>query len=731
MAVATVTEPLLKSAPDMAKLNSFSGLTVTVTKHMAPRGTTGQMVVPTQAMSKEQLLALLTSIPLQYGPGFYRFEATDTGGQGEDKWMVKLGTEVMPTQEGLPMGQPPYMQQPPVPGAPLDPEVKQIMPGYFFNEALGLLTTPWRETVQWRIGEALPRQPASAGHLSLVPPNATPWGWPGQQQPGGWGSYPATETKSTELEAMKLQLAESERRREETDRRREDREREDRREAEAKRDREAAEARFEKMFAALTAKPSGPSESEQRFQREAEETRRRLEESERRAAEDRKEAQRREEARIADERHREQINLVREEMKAVAAAATANKTDPMMTLFGTILQTQAAGATETARMIRETSQAAQAASERSTTQVLDLARSQRETASESSKTVLEGMKGLMEMQTGVYNQLLEVAGNSGGQPWYAGVLQEGVGKIGLLGQALMERNQQPAQPQYVGPQRIVQARPGQPMARPMPGRPAAPQVAAAPEVPGNTGTRPPEAEYDPVTEEFVFPDGWRVKQAVVQQTGWATVLKRRSFMGTPVAVAAPAPTNGTTAPPVTGLPPAVAAPVAPDVVLPPAPAAKKKAAKNKKKGRAAAPAPEPDDDDDVPLAVPPPANSVGYTQEELRAMEPDQMSEIIKPLADEQLFGAMLQYVIDLRRRVASNLPVAKATEFILGTRAYANSFGGAPPPAFELLASGHLEVLVDRLLPDAPEEYQDAVINLMEQTLEAENPQGAEMAEQ
>jgi len=714
MAVTTTTEPLLKSHPDMTKLNAFSDITVTVTKHVAPRNTTGQMIVPTQRIGKEQLLALMTSLPIQYGPGFYRFEAVDSGGQSDDKWMVKLGTEVAPTQEGLPMaGQPPFMQQPPVPGMPLDADVKQIMPRFFFNEALGLLTTPWGETVQWRMGDPWPRPPASAGHLSLVPPNATPWNW--QQQPGGWGSYPATETKSTELEAMKLQIAEDRRRVEETERRREDREREERIREETKRDRDAADKRFEQLLAAITAKPSGPSETEQRLLRETEELRRRTEEADRRAAEERKEAQRQAEQRAAEERHREEMRLVREEIKA----ATANKADPMMTLFGTILQTQSTNATETARIIRETSDRAAAASERSTTQVLELARTQREGAFESSKTVLDGMKGLMDMQTSVFSNLLDVAGQ-GSQPWYAGVLQEGVGKIGLLGQALMERNQQAAQqPQYVPPQRVVQGRPMpmQPGMRPMPSV----QQVPAPVGPISTGTRPPDAEYDQTTEEFVFPDGWRVKQAIVQQHGWVAVLKRRPPPGAPVATPVAMPTNGTTAAPVAGTPPPVT--VAPDAVIPPA----AKPAKGSKKKRAATPAPEPESE-----APPPPANGQGYTLEEMRAMDPDQLAGIVAPLDDNMLFGALLPYVTDLRVRAAKGLAPAKAAEFILGTRQYIHSFGASPPPAFELLAAEQLEVLTERLLPDAPEEYQDAVIEIMEKALEAENPQrGAEIEAQ
>jgi len=721
----TPAMPLLKSQPDMSKLNAFAGYMVSVTKHLGPKGTPGTAVVPTQKMEKDKLLALQVHLPLQYGAGYYQFNVTDEGGTGSDEWMVKLGTEVTPTQEGLPMGmQPPFNQPPNMPGTPLDPGVTQIMPGWFYNEAANLLMAPWKKTYSWKMGDPMPDPPPTGSHLSLVPQNATPWSWPGQQQPwqSGWGGYPATETKSPELDVLKQQLAEEREARKDAERREADRQREERIREEMRRDREAADARFEKLFAALSTKPAGPSEAEQRLQREIEETRRRTEESERRASEDRKEAQRREEARIADERHREEMRLVREEIKA----ATTNKTDPMMTLFGTILQTQSASATETARMIRETSAAAQAASERSTTQVLELARSQRESASESSKTVLEGMKGLMEMQTGVYNQLLEVSGSSG-QPWYAGVLQEGVGKIGLIGQALMERNQQPPPPQYMPPQqRIVQGRPGQPPMRVVPGQPM-PQQVAAPAAPVGTGTRPPDADYDPVKEEFVFPDGWRVPQDAVQKQGWVAVLKKRP---PPNVVAAPAPAvpangvNGAAAPIATAAPPPIA-PVVPDAVIPP-PSAKPGKGAKKKRGAAAAPPPEPEAESG---ALPPPANGKGYSLEELREFDTDQILELIRPLDDTALFGAMLQYVNDLRVRAANGLPHAKAAEFILGTRQYIHSFGASPPPAFDLLASEHLEALTERLLPNAPEEYQDAVIDIMEKQIAAENPERASAA--
>src|SRR5262245_60335748 len=107
MAVANTTPPLLKSQPDMGKINAWPGLIVGVTKHLGPRGTPGHSVVATQRMTKEDLLSLQVRLPLQHGSGYYLFQVTDEGGTGEDQWMVKLGSapDSSPT-EGIPMAGP-------------------------------------------------------------------------------------------------------------------------------------------------------------------------------------------------------------------------------------------------------------------------------------------------------------------------------------------------------------------------------------------------------------------------------------------------------------------------------------------------------------------------------------------------------------------------------------------------------------------------------------------------
>jgi len=295
MAVAPATQPLLKSQPDMSKINAFeTGITVTVTKHQAARGTPGSLVFPTQTISKEELMALQVTLPLKHGVGYYAFTAADAGGSGEDSWMVRLGIDptVPQQQEGYFMagpGLPGGPAAPMVPSAPLDGDVKQIMPGWFFNEALGLLSTPWRETIPWRQGEALPKPPTGAAHIAAVPPTATPWNWPPQQ--GGWGGYPVS-SSSSEIDALKAELAESkrqaelaemraeqrrrddERERREAERLAEDRRREEdrtrREEQRREEDRRREEARTKEMaelIAKLTTK-SGPSEHEQRLERE-------------------------------------------------------------------------------------------------------------------------------------------------------------------------------------------------------------------------------------------------------------------------------------------------------------------------------------------------------------------------------------------------------------------------------------------------------------------------------
>jgi hypothetical protein len=759
-ASTTVTQPLLKSQPDMSKINSFeTGMHVTVTKHQAPRGTPGTAVLPTQTMSRAELLDLQTKLPLVHGAGFYLFSVVDAGGSGEDSWMVRLGTE-KDQQEGYPMAGPGFPSGPAapmVPSAPLDGDVKQIMPGWFFNEALGLLSTPWRETIPWRQGEALPKPPTGATHLAAVPPTATPWGWQPPQQ-GGWGGYPIS-GGSSEIDALKAELAEANRRREmdelkaeqrrrddeaasrEKERIAEDRRREDQRLAREEQRRAEDQRRDEQrtkdmadLIAKLTAKPAGPSEHEQRIERELLEEKRRREDGEREAA-------RREEDRRRDEQHRAELAVMNERVERTLREASATRTDPMMTVFKEVLISQQASAAATMQTMREASAATAAVAERNAItpqQVMEMVRTTRDGASESSKTVMETMRGLMKTQQEVMTSMIEIAGQ-GNQPWYAGAIQEGLNKVGMIGTAMAEQNAQ-KQAQQAEMQRLQAQQQAQqarmraaaqvivtppPSAAPTPLRPVpAPSGRIAPTPPPpsptpglagraqHTGGRPEGTTYIQKRDVFILADGREVANAVVQEHGWGPVLAMAPYdEGAPKLPAGTAPAAAAPAPHVNG-------------------------SRKKPRGRrAAAPAPvvEVVEAEVLPPAAappPPPANGQGYTLEELRDMEPDQIRLVVNPMEDPFLFGPLLPAIVDLRGRVAKGMTPDKAAESILGSRQYLSSFGGALPPAFELMMAEHYEVLVERLLPNSPDDYREAVAATIEEQIDAEGGGGEEEEE-
>jgi hypothetical protein len=763
MAAGPVTQPLLKSQPDMSRINSFeTGITTTVTKHQAARGTPGVLVFPTATISKEELLALQVTLPLKNGSGYYAFTVTDAGGSGEDAWMVKLGVDptVPQQQEGYPMAGPPFPGQPVAPpAAPLDSDVKQIMPGWFFNEALGFLTTPWRETVAWRNGEPLPKPPTPAGHLASVPANATPWNWQ-QPQPGGWGGYSVGGSSSSEIDALKAELAESNRRREmdelkaeqrrrddeaarreqeriAEDRRREDQRlaREEQRRAEDQRREEARAKEMAELIAKLTAKPAGPSEHEQRLEREMLEEKRRREDGER-------ENLRRDEDRRRDEQHRAELAAMNERVERTLREATANRNDPMMTVFKEVLISQQASAAATMQTMREASAATAAVAERNAItphQVMEMVRTTRDGASESSKTVMETMRGLMKTQQEVMTSMIEIAGQ-GNQPWYAGAIQEGLNKVGMIGTAMAEQNaqkQQLAEMQRVQAQQQAQARARAaaaaqvivtppPSAAPTPLRsvPTGGRIAATPAPPSvtpgldgraqHTGGRPEGTSFDKKRDVFILADGREVSNAIVSANGWG-----------PVLAMSPHDEHAPKFP--AGAAPAVAA--APHV----------NGSGKKPRGRravvVAAPAVEVLEPEVMPIAAEPPAppaNGQGYTILELREMEADQIRLVVNPLPDAALFGPLLPAIADLRAKVDRGMLADKAAESILGSRQYLARFGdGQLPPAFELLMAEHYEVLVERLLPNATDEYRQLVAAMLEEQIDAESGDSGEEQEE
>lgn len=461
MAVSTVT-PLPKSQPDISKLNTFTGYLVTVTKHLQARGTVGQVVFPTQKTSKDNLLALQVGLPLQFGAGFYAFTAADEGGTGEDTWLVKLGTD---PQEVSPMAGP-LNGAPPTAGGPqgLGEGVIHLGHGFYYNEAMGTLTTPWRTIVSWKQGEPMPQAPASAvpqqqGHLSLVPPNATPWN-------SGWGGYPVTDESSARVKQLEATIAEDRRVRDEERRSRDlelVRQQTERQMTEMRTMITESNAQFAKLVEKLTTRPAGPDPVVEEMRRKNETLERKLEDDKREREREASENRIREEQR----RDRETSERMFRDMQATIAAANANKTDPMMPMLLQVIQSSNANAMEAVKAIQTSSEAAAVAGERQVNQlvtqlqstivrpqdILQMVQAAKGDGAEMARSVLDTTKAMVDTQRGVFEQLLDVAGQGGSPPWVQAI--EAVSsKIGPIGEAIMAQRAQQAQPQQ--PRVVVQ-----------------------------------------------------------------------------------------------------------------------------------------------------------------------------------------------------------------------------------------------------------------------------------
>lgn len=624
------TVPLPKSAPDVAKINTFNVILVTVTRFMQARGTVGTAILTTQRMTKDALFALSVSLPLQHGPGFYKFDVYDEGGMGNDEWLVKLGPEQ--PQEGYSMSGPTGVL-PPGPGAgvPVGEGVVHLGHGFYYNEALSTLTTPWRTVHNWKQGDPMPTQPTSASaapHLSLVPPNAAPGSWP---QGSGWGNFPVNESQSSRERELEARIAASDRR---ADEERRDRAMEAIR-VEMRQQTEAQNLRLEKLIERMSAKPAGPSD-------EVLEMRRNNERLERESAELRRDSAQRE----RDLQLRAEMKDQQAKFELMIREISANKQDPMLPMIMQMMQASQTSAQEAVKAIQAATTAASTSNERSTQQMLtqlastmmnpmqlmQMVESARSTGAEGSKLLVESMKESLGMQREVFGQLLDVAGQGQQPPWVS-IVNEALSKVGAVGEALARRQ--------------AQQTPPPPQPRPM------------------QQQRPPQQQQVP-----------RPPQQQV-------------------------PSNGA---PAAGLPPAQTPPPAAA-----APASKGKKGKGKSVGE-----------------TPPPAGQKGYTIEQLRDASVEDIRASVAPLGDDEFFGpVLLPFAKQIREEVKSGMKAEGAAEMLLRNRAYLQSLG-TMPPAVELLYADHLEVLIERLLPDAEPAYRETVVEAIEKQLDAET-NGAE----
>lgn len=685
MAVSTPTIPLPKGEPDITKLNTFTGHTVQVTKYQQPRGGMGSTLVTPTEMPLPEILRLMTSLPIINGPGFYKFTVSDTGGVGDDVWMTKLGPDTQEAQVAA--------VQTAINGTsggpPVSEGVRNLGHGFMYDMSTGLLTTPWRQIVQWSEGQPLPQAPAQLGGAA-----STPWSGGGQGQ-GGWGAWPAIDTgDSTRVKQLEAQLTEQNRQRE-MDRLRDD----------IRLQQEATNKAIMALAEKLTARPTGPSEETRVLEaRLADETRRR-EESERRAADEARELRRQQEMREMEARFERSMREL-----------AGNKTDPMLPLLANMLTSMQATSAETIRAIKETTESqASAASQGvqllvqhlssnavSPVQLMGMIAAAKGDGAEATRTILGTAKDALAMQKDFFGQMLDVA-NQGGQPAWVGVASAALEKIGTIGAALAERNAQQAQAQQQQQQaqqrqqrQPQQFRPmtvaSQPQVSQMNGTPAlnpsAPIV--IPPHPGadrpgrvDTGDRPEGTKYDTASDTFILTDGRRVKHSDVVANGWKAVLTNPHEFMTAQATSIVQPPAGPTL---------VSVPT--ENVMPPVSA---------KRGRPKKPK-------DVP---PPPVDPAGYSIAEMREHSSDEIELVCRKLTDEDFFGPTLfPYVQQLR---AASLAPGEVAEQIVKAREQMISAKLVMPPAMEVLEALHVEVVIDRLLPDHDDGYRSAVVDGVE----------------
>lgn len=97
---------------------------------------------------------------------------------------------------------------------------------------------------------------------------------------------------------------------------------------------------------------------------------------------------------------------------------------------------------------------------------------------------------------------------------------------------------------------------------------------------------------------------------------------------------------------------------------------------------------------------------------DIKKIPPDDMRALVaeKWPKDEDFFGPFWSQVRDrVRPGVANGAKAEEVADGVMSARAYCQSWGQFPP-AIQLLDGGHIDLLVDRLIPEAPDDYRIAV---------------------
>ena len=418
--VMTVVETQLPCEPDLAALSQMQAPIVMVhriTKGEKNRENTQLVINGLTGMSMADILKLQDLLPggqtyPNSGPGIYRFSVTDGESAAKAVWQTRLGGAVAenPPTSGLPALPAPgtalpfgtmptaaavhaVQQQPMVAGVPFSATARPIGNGFYFDEALGLLTAPDGSIHAWRKGQPLPVLNTGAAPVAATPLSAF----------AGPGVPFFAPQPSAELEAVKQALAASQRALEEAQRRQDELQRQH-----AQEQREAAQraemAELRDMIKTMGAKPQESSEVAELRQRLA----------------------RQEELAALRAESKAQIDgivaLIREQ------GGNNRGLDPIFTILTTMMQQGQQAAAETIRMIRET-----AGGERQTFMtMLDRQATMAEKA--AANNPMEKLTGVFDIIVDKLGRVMQLErefnGSSGGGVDWVGLIKEAVSKAG-------------------------------------------------------------------------------------------------------------------------------------------------------------------------------------------------------------------------------------------------------------------------------------------------------------
>ena len=252
--VISMIETGVASAPDVAALNAMTDPLVMI-QRIIPRGGSKREAVnvvnaltglrPKQILRLQDAVTDTTKYP-NGGPGLYRFEVTDQQSTAKIVWEARVGGRLDGDGEesastGAAVGTSNRMADP---ALPLSPDTINLGNGYAFNQRLKLLTVPDGRILQWDPSQPLPDLAPTFARDSRGP--ATPIG------ASMFGGGSNNGNASTEVEALRAELA---RVRDDSRERERQRELTEMREAHRK-ELEAVTARMETILEKVTAKPA-------------------------------------------------------------------------------------------------------------------------------------------------------------------------------------------------------------------------------------------------------------------------------------------------------------------------------------------------------------------------------------------------------------------------------------------------------------------------------------------